>query len=121
MHLSNSILFISIDDETRRLQNEVEAARKVQEEATAAIIAASIPNNIHVRENDDNEENDDLMMNGADLETSSSTDIPRPEEDRETAVSKKKDLQEQLKVCFLLFITLYNFVYRVSVGFFILQ
>lgn len=39
----------------------MEAARKVQEEATAAIIAASIPNHIHVREND---ENDDLMMNG---------------------------------------------------------
>lgn len=84
------------DDETRRLQNEVEAARKVQEEATAAIIAASIPNHIHLR--DDNDENDDLMMNGADLETNSSVEIPRPEEDRETAVSKKKDLQEQLKM-----------------------
>jgi len=83
------------DDETRRLQDEVEAARKVQEEATAAIIAASIPNHIHVREND---ENDDLMMNGADLETNSSTEIPRPEEDRETEVSKKKNLQEQLKM-----------------------
>lgn len=88
-------LSLSLDDETRRLQDEVEAARKVQEEATAAIIAASIPNHIHVREND---ENDDLMMNGADLETNSSTEIPRPEEERETAVSKKKDLQEQLKV-----------------------
>ena len=29
----------------------------------------------------------------------SAIDVPRPEEDRTTAVSKKKDLQEQLKVC----------------------
>lgn len=31
----------------------------------------------------------------------SAIDVPRPEEDRTTAVSKKKDLQEQLKVCFI--------------------
>ena len=48
----------------------MEAARKVQEEATAAIIAASIPNHIHVREND---ENDDLMMNGESRAFSRST------------------------------------------------
>ena len=46
------------DEETKRLQSEVEAARRVQEEATAAIIAASIPNNILVIENE-HEENDD--------------------------------------------------------------
>lgn len=34
----------------------------------------------------------------ADLETESVGDCPRPEENRETTVSKKKDLQEQLKV-----------------------
>lgn len=61
VNTKQTVFSLHPDDETRRLQDEVEAARKVQEEATAAIIAASIPNHIHVREND---ENDDLMMNG---------------------------------------------------------
>ncbi|RWS13426.1 moesin/ezrin/radixin 1-like protein [Dinothrombium tinctorium] len=88
------------DEQTRKLQDEVEAARRVQEEAAAALIAASTPQHHHLREND-HEENDELT-NGdieAELDIQSATDeIPRPEEDRETAVSKKKDLQEQLKM-----------------------
>lgn len=76
-------------------------------------MAVSIPNHIHVREND---ENDDLMMNGADLETNSSTEIPRPEEERETEVSKKKDLQEQLKVCYLFIIYFYSSIIFVLIN-----
>uniref|UniRef100_T1JSE5 Moesin/ezrin/radixin homolog 1 n=2 Tax=Tetranychus urticae TaxID=32264 RepID=T1JSE5_TETUR len=88
------------DAETRRLQEEVEAARRVQEEATAAIIAASTtPQHLNLRE-DDNEENDELPNGeiGADLEIQMGGDDVHPEEERETAVSKKKDLQEQLKM-----------------------
>jgi len=35
---------------------------------------------------------------GADLGSESAQDVPRPEEDRVTAVSKQLNLQEQLKV-----------------------
>ncbi|XP_074600791.1 moesin [Brevipalpus obovatus] len=86
------------DRETLRLQQEVETAKRIQEEATAAIIAASTtPQHLNLRE-DDHEENDELPTGevGADLEDG---DIdPLPEEERETAVSKKKDLQERLKI-----------------------
>jgi hypothetical protein len=107
------------DEEMRRMQSEVEVARKVQNDAAAAIVAASLSNNILVKEND-HEENDDIpngdcgqfkahnsllkqtltvsLLTEADLETESVGDCPRPEENRETTVSKKKDLQEQLKV-----------------------
>lgn len=37
-----------------------------------------------------------MQFNG---DSDSAIDVPRPEEERETQVSKKKDLQEQLKVC----------------------
>lgn len=96
------------DEETRRLQEEVEEARRRQETAAAALIAAATPQHIHVKEND-HEENDDELMNGdgtsqmSDVEvqfngdSDSAIDVPRPEEERETQVSKKKDLQEQLK------------------------
>lgn len=50
------------DEETKRLQREVEEARRIKEEATAALIAASTPQNIHIQEND-HEENDE-MTNG---------------------------------------------------------
>lgn len=86
------------DAETKRLQEEVEAARKIQEEAAAALIAASTtPQHLNLKE-DDTEENDELT-NGevaADLEHGGH-DL-RSEENRETALSKKKGLQEQLKV-----------------------
>ncbi|XP_054164182.1 moesin/ezrin/radixin homolog 1-like [Oppia nitens] len=92
------------DAETRRLQEEVEEARRIQEEAAAALIAASTtPQHIHVLENE-HEENDDELTNGeigvafnGDGDGDSAIDVPRPEEERETEVSKKKDLQEQLK------------------------
>ncbi|XP_054164052.1 moesin/ezrin/radixin homolog 1-like [Oppia nitens] len=92
------------DAETRRLQEEVEEARRIQEEAAAALIAASTtPQHIHVLENE-HEENDDELSNGeigvafnGDGDGDSAIDVPRPEEERETEVSKKKDLQEQLK------------------------
>ncbi|KAH9425391.1 moesin [Dermatophagoides pteronyssinus] len=90
------------EEETKRLQNEVEEARKRQEQSKANLAAVTeTPQNHHVVEND-HEENDDELTNG-DVEVhfngdaDSAIDVPRPEEDRTTAVSKKKDLQEQLK------------------------
>ena len=49
------------DEETRRLQEEVEDARRRQEEATAALMAATTtPQHHHVADNE-HEENDDVM------------------------------------------------------------
>lgn len=90
------------DAETRRLQEEVEAARRRKETAAAALIAAATPMHHHVKENE-HEENDDELLNGDDVDVNlngdsdSAIDVPRPEEDRVTEMSKKKDLQEQLK------------------------
>jgi len=89
------------DEETKRLQREVEEARRIKEEATAALIAASTPPNIHVHENE-HDENDDMTNGevGANLgnDGDSAIDVPRPEEERETQLSKKQNLQEQLKM-----------------------
>ncbi|CAG2122512.1 unnamed protein product, partial [Medioppia subpectinata] len=72
--------------------------------AAAALIAASTtPQHHHVYENE-HEENDDELVNGEigvafnnDGDGDSAIDVPRPEEERETEVSKKMGLQEQLK------------------------
>lgn len=89
------------DEETRKLQDEVEDARRRQEEATAALLAAtSTPNHHHVREHE-HEENDELTNGGeygAELSKDDSINLPRPEEERSTQVSKEKHLQDQLKM-----------------------
>ncbi|XP_023220063.1 moesin/ezrin/radixin homolog 1-like isoform X1 [Centruroides sculpturatus] len=92
------------DEETRKLQDEVEDARRRQEEATAALLAAtSTPNHHHVRE-DEHEENDELTnggeygKQGAELSRDDNINLPRPEEERSTQVSKEKHLQDQLKM-----------------------
>uniref|UniRef100_A0A1W7RA68 Moesin/ezrin/radixin homolog 1 n=1 Tax=Hadrurus spadix TaxID=141984 RepID=A0A1W7RA68_9SCOR len=89
------------DEETRRLQEEVEEARRRQEEATHALMAATTPtpNHIHIQE-DEHEENDELMNGeyGAELSKDDSINLPRPEEQRSTQVSKEKHLQDQLKM-----------------------
>ncbi|XP_075587179.1 moesin isoform X3 [Dermatophagoides farinae] len=88
------------EEETKRLQIEVDEARKRQEQSKANLAAVTeTPQNHHVFEND-HEENDDELTNGDvhfNGDADSAIDVPRPEEDRTTAVSKKKDLQEQLK------------------------
>lgn len=118
------------DEETRRLQAEVEEARRIKEEATKALLAAATPQHHHVTENE-HDENDDLtngdigmlyavccmidmvymvskctLIEGHNLlgnDGDSQLEVPRPEESRDTHMSKKKDLQEQLKVRFPLF------------------
>ncbi|XP_023233152.1 moesin/ezrin/radixin homolog 1-like [Centruroides sculpturatus] len=88
------------DEETRRLQAEVEEARKRQEEVSAALLAVTeTPQHHHIHE-DEHEENDELTNGeyGADLTKDDSINIPRPEEDRITQVSKEKHLQDQLKL-----------------------
>lgn len=91
------------DIETRKLQDEVEEARKKQEEVQAALIAATTtPANIHVFE-DEHDENDDEMLTNGEIATELTGDdvslnLPRPEEDRKTQVSKERHLQDQLKM-----------------------
>lgn len=86
------------DEETRKLQEEVAEARRRQEEAAAALLDATTPQHHHVHE-DEHEENDDMVNGefGADLSRDDSINLPRPEEDRITQVSKEKHLQDQLK------------------------
>ncbi|UYV79256.1 RDX, partial [Cordylochernes scorpioides] len=80
------------DEATRQLQAEVEEARKRHEEAQAALLAAQPQE--HVKE-------DDIANGGteygADLSKDDGIDVPRPEEERETQVSKEKHLQNQLQ------------------------
>ncbi|XP_054713895.1 moesin/ezrin/radixin homolog 1-like [Uloborus diversus] len=86
------------DEETRKLQEEVEDARRRQAEAAAALMDATTPQHHHVHE-DEHEENDDMVNGefGAELSRDDSINLPRPEEDRITQVSKEKHLQDQLK------------------------
>ncbi|KAG9510403.1 Moesin/ezrin/radixin-like 1, partial [Fragariocoptes setiger] len=90
------------DEHSKRLQEEVEAARRRQEDAAAAFIEATTPAHHHVRENE-HDEHDEMVTNngalGADLggDSDSAKDVPRPEEARETEISKKKNIQEQLQ------------------------
>ena len=51
------------DEESKRLQIEYDEAKKRQDAATAAIIAAGTPQSIHVRENE-HDENDEELTNG---------------------------------------------------------
>ncbi|XP_076333308.1 moesin/ezrin/radixin homolog 1-like [Tachypleus tridentatus] len=87
------------DEESRKLQLEVEEARKRQEEAAAALTAVTTtPQHHHLQENE-HDENDELTNGeiGAELYQEEDINLPRPEEDRMTQVSKEKHLQDQLK------------------------
>ncbi|XP_076373771.1 moesin/ezrin/radixin homolog 1-like [Tachypleus tridentatus] len=87
------------DEETRKLQEEVEEARRHQEKVAAALMAATTtPQHHHLQENE-HEENDDLTNGeiGAELYMDDNINLSRPEEDRMTQVSKEKHLQDQLK------------------------
>lgn len=90
------------DEHTKRLQEEVEAARRRQDDAAAAFVAATTPSSYHVKENEHDEHDEMVTTNGvmgADLghDGDSAKDVPRPEEARETEISKKKNIQEQLQ------------------------
>uniref|UniRef100_A0A336MNW7 Moesin/ezrin/radixin homolog 1 n=1 Tax=Culicoides sonorensis TaxID=179676 RepID=A0A336MNW7_CULSO len=88
------------DSETKRLQDEVEEARRKQNEAAAALLAATAtPKNLHVAEENDEE---DMMTNGngtadqsRDLETDDT--IKDPVEDRRTLAERNERLHDQLK------------------------
>ncbi|GFT77315.1 radixin [Nephila pilipes] len=86
------------DEETRKLQEEVEEARRRQEEAAAALLDATTPQHLNIHE-DEHEENDDMVNGefGAELSCDDSINLPKPEEERITQVSKEKHLQDQLK------------------------
>jgi len=89
------------DMETKKLQEEVEEARKKQQEVAEALLAASTtPSHIHVKESE-HDEDDVATLNGdygADLSNCSDENVPRPEEERSTEVSKKKALGDQLQM-----------------------
>ncbi|XP_063706741.1 moesin/ezrin/radixin homolog 1 isoform X2 [Culicoides brevitarsis] len=88
------------DSETKRLQDEVEEARRKQNEAAAALLAATAtPKNLHVAEDNDEE---DMITNGngtsdqsRDLETDDT--IKDPVEDRRTLAERNERLHDQLK------------------------
>merc|ERR1740128_507525 len=87
----------SKDEETRRLQQEVEDARLKQQEAADALLAASTPVHHHV-EDHDQDENDELA-NGdisRDLGNEDDGSFEDPVNERRTATEKNERLQEQL-------------------------
>ncbi|OQR70766.1 moesin/ezrin/radixin1-like [Tropilaelaps mercedesae] len=87
------------DAETRKLQEEVEEARRKQEEVAAALIAASsMPAHHHVAEHEHDEQDDETTdVQTTDLNHNENNEhIPRPEEERNTEISKKKLLSDQL-------------------------
>lgn len=72
-----------------------ENARKMREEQDA-----QIRNNGHHVGEDEHDEHDEMVISsGGDLhkDGDSATEVPRPEEARETELSKKKNMQEQLQ------------------------
>lgn len=85
------------DTETRRLQEEVEAARRKEEEIRQQQLANATKG--HLEENDHNE--DDELVNG-DVSKDLSTDenIIDPIEDRRTLAERNERLQDQLLVSF---------------------
>ncbi|XP_037078816.1 moesin/ezrin/radixin homolog 1-like isoform X1 [Pollicipes pollicipes] len=88
----------SKDEETRRLQQEVEDARVKQQEAAAALLAASTPQHHHVHDHDE-DENDELVANGdisRELAGEDDGSFEDPVNERRTATEKNERLQEQL-------------------------
>jgi len=88
------------DHETRKLQEEVEEVRRRQQEAAAALIAvSSTPEHHYVQDYEHDEQDDETVdVQTGDLNHSGSNEhIPRPEEERNTELSKKKVLNDQLQ------------------------
>lgn len=87
----------SKDEETRRLQQEVEDARVKQQEAAAALLAASTPQHHHVHDHDE-DENDELANGDISRELAGEDDgsFEDPVNERRTATEKNERLQEQL-------------------------
>lgn len=85
------------DEETRRLQQEVEDARLKQQEAAAALLAASTPDHQHVNDHDE-DENDELANGDISRELGNEDDgsFEDPVNERRTATEKNERLQEQL-------------------------
>ncbi|XP_034245416.1 moesin/ezrin/radixin homolog 1 [Thrips palmi] len=87
------------DEETRRLQEEVELARQKQEAATQALAAAATPKQLHVQENehDDDDENDEMSNGDVSRDLATDSDIVDPIEERRTLAERNERLQNQLK------------------------
>nr|XP_053641831.1 moesin/ezrin/radixin homolog 1-like isoform X2 [Cherax quadricarinatus] len=87
------------DEETRKLQEEVEEVRRKQEEASAALIAAtSTPQHLNIAEQEDTEENDDIPNGDISKELYTSDEpIEDPIEERRTLAERNERLQNQLK------------------------
>ncbi|XP_003738165.1 moesin/ezrin/radixin homolog 1 isoform X2 [Galendromus occidentalis] len=88
------------DNETKKLQEEVEEARRRQQEVAAALIAvSSTPEHHYVQDYEHDEQDDETTdVQTGDLNHSGSNEhIPRPEEERNTELSKKKVLNDQLQ------------------------
>jgi len=89
------------DKKTRELQEEVEAARRKQEEVAAALICASTtPDHHHVTEDDQDEQDDETVdVQTGDLNHNGSNEhIPRPEEERNTVLSRRLKTSDQLQI-----------------------
>ncbi|CAG2059439.1 unnamed protein product, partial [Timema podura] len=85
------------DEQTRKLQEEVEVARQKEEEVKLALLAATTtPQHHHVEENEHDE--DDEMVNG-DVSRDLATDdnIIDPVEERRTLAERNERLHDQLK------------------------
>nr|BAN21261.1 moesin/ezrin/radixin homolog 1 [Riptortus pedestris] len=85
------------DEETRRLQEEVEAARRKQEEAAAALLAAATPQHHHVMENEQ-DDNDDLPNGDVSRDLATDDNIVDPVEERRTLAERNERLHDQLKM-----------------------
>lgn len=97
-----------MEEEARRLQEELEEARIRMAENQIALQEALAPppppppapepvHQSHIQENDHDEGEDGSGTGGAELEVNEYEEIPRPEEDRLTQQQKDKKMQEQLK------------------------
>ena len=87
------------EQENLELQREMGEARRKQEEATQALLAASTPKHIHVNDHDD-DEHDDELVNGGDTSRDLRLDdgeISDPVNDRLTLAERNERLQSQLR------------------------
>lgn len=91
----------AMEENARRLQQEHEAQSRGDQQVEYNNDSSAPPSH-HVGE-DDHDEHDELVTSngtgGSDLhkDGDSATEVPRPEEARETELSKKKNMQEQLQ------------------------
>lgn len=91
----------AMEENARRLQQEHEAQVRGDQQAEHNNDSSAPPSH-HIGE-DDHDEHDEMVTSngtmGSDLhkDGDSATEVPRPEEARETELSKKKNMQEQLQ------------------------